>query len=235
MIPTKGTPALTTAHSRKSTEEDVNGDAASENVSAERMCHRGSMESGGEAPEQADGDVRMEATSDGGSYGPDVLPHPASGFAAVNSSSSIKRPALMSELHAAQHGAPQHLHSSTRARSTQLQWAGEHSTLFGAEVTYSYYPFLEIRHLSRVLPQDVSYLEMQGCLRVPKKTFLDEFVKQYFLHVHPIMPLVNEGDFWESYGSAVAESSETERTSLLVFQAMLFAACAVSLIPPYTD
>lgn len=100
--------------------------------------------------------------------------------------------------------------------------------MFGFDVMYSYYPFLELNNLPNILPQDVSYLDMQGCLRVPTKSILDEFVKQYFLHVHPVQPIINEGDFWEAYGSPPSEVTPATRLSLLVFQAMLFASCAVS-------
>lgn len=99
---------------------------------------------------------------------------------------------------------------------------------FGSDITYTFYPFLEINNLTNILPQDVSYLEMQGCFRIPTKPVLDELVKQYFLHVHPIMPLYNEGDFWEMYGAPSGSASEHGRVSLLIFQAMLFSACRVS-------
>ncbi|KAI0446444.1 hypothetical protein F4803DRAFT_559385 [Xylaria telfairii] len=93
-----------------------------------------------------------------------------------------------------------------------------------ADITYSYYPFLSISNLQSVIPQDVNFLESQGCLRIPTRAILDEFMQQYFLHVHPIMPFLNEGDFWNLYcnqGSVVAG----ERMSLLVLQAMLFSCC----------
>lgn len=110
----------------------------------------------------------------------------------------------------------------------QLQWAGEQSAMFGSDVTYSYYAFLDANNLPNALPQDVGYLEMQGCLRLPTNMLLDDFVKQYFLHVHPMLPIINEGDFWEVYGSPPEESTRSTRISLLLFQAMLFAACPVS-------
>lgn len=112
---------------------------------------------------------------------------------------------------------------------TGLQWSGEQSTRFGADVTYTYYPFIEVNNLSAIPPQDVSYLDLQGCLRVPTKPILDEFVKQFFLHVHPIMPLLNEGDFWEMYGSQSQGTHVSTRISLLMLHAMLFSVCGVSL------
>lgn len=110
-----------------------------------------------------------------------------------------------------------------------LQWSGEQSTRFGADITYTYYPFIEVNNLSAIPPQDVNYLDLQGCLRVPTKTILDEFVKQFFLHVHPIMPLLNEGDFWEMYASQSQGTHVSTRISLLKIHAMLFSVCGVSL------
>ncbi|KAI0452340.1 hypothetical protein F5B21DRAFT_483766 [Xylaria acuta] len=101
-------------------------------------------------------------------------------------------------------------------------WAGQLPV--NADVTYSYYPFLSINNLHNVIHQDVNFLESQGCLRIPTRAILDEFMQQYFLHVHPLLPFLNEGDFWNLYchhGSGIAG----ERMSLLVFQAMLFSCC----------
>lgn len=114
---------------------------------------------------------------------------------------------------------------------TGLQWSGEQSTRFGADITYTYYPFIEANNLSAIPPQDVNYLELQGCLRVPIKTIMDEFVKQFFTHVHPIMPLLNEGDFWEMYASQSQGTHVSTRLSLLMMQAMMFSVCGVSLKP----
>lgn len=102
--------------------------------------------------------------------------------------------------------------------------------VFGADITYTYYPFLTLDSLSNILPQDVSYLEMQGCLRVPIRAIMDEFVKQFFLHVHPITPLLNEGDVWDMYGSQSSGPSASDKLSLLVLQAMMFSACVVCWI-----
>ncbi|KAI5922043.1 fungal-specific transcription factor domain-containing protein [Camillea tinctor] len=109
--------------------------------------------------------------------------------------------------------------------STELPlWVGDQRIAVNADVTYSYYPFITISNLHNIMPQDVNYLESQGCLRVPTRNILDEFVQQYFLHVHPLMPLLNEGDFWDMYGDHRGGGSG-EKISLLVFQAMMFSSC----------
>lgn len=77
------------------------------------------------------------------------------------------------------------------------------------------------------MPQDVNFLDSQGCLRVPTRPILDEFVQQYFLHVHPLLPFLNEGDFWNLYCHQ-GSGGTGEKMSLLVFQAMLFSCCNVS-------
>lgn len=231
-------------HSRKSTEGDAaTGDVPPEDAIPDR---HGSSELRAEGvDDQGDGDIPMDETSDAGIYEQrasnerEAVRCSTSGFSAVNAPS-----ARLSYTQAADHISPyastngaqkhdaahQHRHTVTKAGPQQLQWAGEQSTLFGVDVLYSYYPFLDVRNIQNVLPQDVSYLEMQGCFRVPTRTILDDFVKQYFLHVHPMLPLINEGDFWELYGSAPADGDHRTKLSLLLFQAMLFASCAVCQI-----
>ncbi|KAH7123514.1 fungal-specific transcription factor domain-containing protein [Dactylonectria estremocensis] len=93
-----------------------------------------------------------------------------------------------------------------------------------SEVVHLFYPFLALTNLHNVPHQDVNFLELQGCLRVPIRSLLDDFITQFFLHVHPILPLINEGDFWDMYCHEVDETPTT-RISLLVFQAILFASC----------
>ncbi|KAI0539743.1 hypothetical protein GGR58DRAFT_463252 [Xylaria digitata] len=103
-------------------------------------------------------------------------------------------------------------------------WAGEQQIAVNADITYSYYPFLTIGNLHNVMPQDVNYLESQGCLRIPTRVILDEFTQQYFLHVHPLLPFISEGDFWNLYCHQ-GGGRPGEKMSLLVFQAMMFSCC----------
>lgn len=100
---------------------------------------------------------------------------------------------------------------------------------------YSHLPFLAVGNIHRVPFEDVNYLESRGCLHVPARPLLDNFVEQYFLHVHPLLPIVNEGDFWEMYSEVEAPYPPDSRMPLLLFQAMLFSSCAVSLSRLATD
>ncbi len=108
-------------------------------------------------------------------------------------------------------------------------WVGEQQVVVNADITFSYYPFISIGNLHNVMPQDVNYLDSQGCLRIPTRAILDEFMQQYFLHVHPLLPFLNEGDFWNLY-CYQGSGKPGEKMSLLVFQAMLFSCCNVGLI-----
>ncbi|KAI3340611.1 hypothetical protein F4824DRAFT_487068 [Ustulina deusta] len=103
-------------------------------------------------------------------------------------------------------------------------WVGEQQVVVNADITFSYYPFISIGNLHNVMPQDVNYLDSQGCLRIPTRAILDEFMQQYFLHVHPLLPFLNEGDFWNLY-CYQGSGKPGEKMSLLVFQAMLFSCC----------
>lgn len=96
-----------------------------------------------------------------------------------------------------------------------------------SDVLYCHYPFVAVTNICNIQPRDLNFLELQGCLRVPVHGLLCEFLQQYFLHVHPILPLVNERDFWGLYPARLtsAQDGPTKPIPLLVLQAMLFASC----------
>ena len=90
------------------------------------------------------------------------------------------------------------------------------------------YPFLETDFIPSIPPEDFEYLERIGCFQMPQRIHLDELLRAYFLYVHPHLPLINEGKFWEAYLSSQSGSRSASRVSLFVFQAMLLVACSVS-------
>ncbi|EEU39701.1 uncharacterized protein NECHADRAFT_82144 [Fusarium vanettenii 77-13-4] len=96
--------------------------------------------------------------------------------------------------------------------------------VFAAEVPYSAYSFVVVSNLPDMLPEDINFLELKGCLRIPARKHLDEFVKQYFRYVHPFLPLINEAVFWEMYYGT--SQGLGPKMPLLVFQSMIFAASA---------
>ncbi|KAF2815567.1 uncharacterized protein BDZ99DRAFT_435984 [Mytilinidion resinicola] len=99
-------------------------------------------------------------------------------------------------------------------------------------VMSSYYPFLKLNNLTQMAPDDINFLERQSCFRIPTQPALDELMREYFLHVHPSLPIINEGDFWDMYTNRDVVLGDHSRMSLFVFQAMLFAAC--SFVPQAT-
>ena len=95
-----------------------------------------------------------------------------------------------------------------------------------SHITYSYYPFLTV-DMSGLEPDDVHYLESRNCLSLPTPDALDDFIREYFLHVHPGLPLLDEAQFWAVY-SGDKEPCEGSKISLFLLQAMLFTSCSVS-------
>jgi hypothetical protein len=101
------------------------------------------------------------------------------------------------------------------------------------DVVYTNYSFLGLGNITSLSPVDLNFLESQACLRVPTREILDEFVQQYFRHVHPFLPILHEGDFWRLYcpptvdGLGVIVSPQPVTISLLLLQAMLVTSCNV--------
>ncbi|KAL5336908.1 hypothetical protein BJX70DRAFT_371452 [Aspergillus crustosus] len=94
-----------------------------------------------------------------------------------------------------------------------------------ASVDFSAYPFLEFNNIQALDQEDVAYLRSKGCFSVPDQLILNEFFNQFFLHVHPETPVLDEARFWRLYLRRGTEGqSSDEKLSLFVFQAMLFRA-----------
>ncbi|KAJ4031355.1 hypothetical protein NW756_009260 [Fusarium oxysporum] len=91
----------------------------------------------------------------------------------------------------------------------------------GGFMLFPFYHF--IKHLSsREVDSEVArLLEQRGCLHVPTKPILEEFVNNYFLYFHPLVPLLDEQRFWASYSE---QADSNGYVSLFVLQAMLFVS-----------
>ncbi|TFB00506.1 hypothetical protein CCMA1212_007793 [Trichoderma ghanense] len=90
-------------------------------------------------------------------------------------------------------------------------WAPEFGNL---SLPYSSYNFIDAGFLNQLSHTDVSYLAEKGCLTLPPEKVLDEFFHQYFSHIHPIIPLLSEAEFW----------AVDARIPLLLVRAILFIA-----------
>ncbi|KAF5254178.1 hypothetical protein FANTH_1060 [Fusarium anthophilum] len=114
-------------------------------------------------------------------------------------------------------------HKMTAPRVSSAQPAAQRTNT-STMVLFVHYPYLKVHNIHSIAQQDLNYMEAQGCLHVPSRPILDNFVEQYFRVHQAHLPLLNEGDFWEMYSQK--ESTGPQSTiSLLVFQAMLFASC----------
>ena len=82
-----------------------------------------------------------------------------------------------------------------------------------------------MQHLS---PAQIQSLEQEDCLKIPSGSVLDEFMRQYFLYIHPCLPVLDEGHFWALYSNSGNTRKDSTGFSLALFQAMLFAASRVS-------
>ncbi|KAL2787777.1 fungal-specific transcription factor domain-containing protein [Aspergillus keveii] len=91
----------------------------------------------------------------------------------------------------------------------------------GPFTTWTKYPFICAK-IDPDLPDcDSNLLQQRGCLSIPVRGPLNELIREYFLHVHPNLPVINEADFWDTY-----MNGRPEPIPLMLFQAMLFAACS---------
>ncbi|KAH6676985.1 hypothetical protein F5X68DRAFT_157450 [Plectosphaerella plurivora] len=140
--------------------------------------------------------------------------------------------------HSSGHASPVEQHPSWD-RPGPSSWHHAHaqpnSSLFITTVPMSAYPFLTASNLHRLPPEDVNFLELKSCLRLPARIYLDEILQQYFRYVHPFFPLINEALFWDVYHGADMPGDTPlpgTRFPLLVLQAMLFTAC--SFVSPAT-
>lgn len=75
----------------------------------------------------------------------------------------------------------------------------------------------------------MDYLKSKGCFQLPKRPHLDELVRHYFYNVHPHLPVLEEEEFGFLFTNTERENDLQSRYSILVLQAMLFAASAVCI------
>lgn len=84
------------------------------------------------------------------------------------------------------------------------------------------HPFLDFAHFKNLPPENMTFLHSKGALEIPSQESMEEFVNQYFKEIHPMLPVIDEAQFW-----AIFTGNSTQRFSLFVFQALLFVSCSV--------
>jgi hypothetical protein len=97
-----------------------------------------------------------------------------------------------------------------------------------SRAVFKLYHFISTDEFLHLDERDSQLLEQRLCLHLPTKPALYEFLRHYFLHVHPIFPIINERAFWAIYNDSSSQTSHTKRIPLVVLQGMIFLACPVS-------
>lgn len=114
--------------------------------------------------------------------------------------------------------------------TTDLRLSGD--VLSSILLPFSFYPFIKATRLRQLNPTQVAFLESQGCLHLPTKSVTDMFVHNYFLYVHPFLPLLDEAKFWQEY-RLFSVHRDGDGISILLFHTMLFAASCVGESPDH--
>ncbi|KAF4417471.1 cutinase transcription factor 1 beta [Fusarium acutatum] len=115
---------------------------------------------------------------------------------------------------------PRNILPAPSAPTTITQQPPNFSQNAAGSPTHPDYAFLQVPDTKDLLPQDLAFLVSQGCFVVPQRAALDDFLRQYFLHVHPMLPILNEKDFWLSYNSV--DNDVEYEMPMLVLQGILF-------------
>lgn len=71
---------------------------------------------------------------------------------------------------------------------------------------------------------DQAYLKSQSCFTLPSSGALYRLMTVYFQNVHPNLPLINEGDFWDLWPTSSDGGFRLGNFSLFVLHSMCFAA-----------
>ncbi|KAG5745454.1 hypothetical protein H9Q70_011856 [Fusarium xylarioides] len=79
----------------------------------------------------------------------------------------------------------------------------------------------DMYRLSHLAEDDVAYLKSKSVFNLPPKEVQDELVSNYFLYIHPLLPMMREKDFRDDY------ETNLSGTSLLLYRAMIFVATSL--------
>ncbi|KAL2701499.1 hypothetical protein AAEP93_008318 [Penicillium crustosum] len=90
------------------------------------------------------------------------------------------------------------------------------------DVPYTEYAFVELQQSMSLPSEDVALLASKRCLSLPTSNAIDEFVQEYFKHIHPSVPVLDEAEFWRIYRN---DQSTGPKISLFVLQSLLLASC----------
>ena len=75
---------------------------------------------------------------------------------------------------------------------------------------------------SSIEADNIEFLEKKGALTIPETGLRNELLRNYMQYVHPYLPLLDLKDFLQP----IQRNDGTMQISLLLFQAVMFAATA---------
>ncbi|KAJ5718840.1 uncharacterized protein N7483_009922 [Penicillium malachiteum] len=81
--------------------------------------------------------------------------------------------------------------------------------------------FLNFDDLNCLPLENITFLYSQGALEIPSRNLTHEFVESYFKEIHPMVPALDEAQFWKAF---LGHADHT--ISIFVFQALLFVSCS---------
>ncbi|KAK2933519.1 Zn2-C6 fungal-type DNA-binding domain [Fusarium oxysporum f. sp. vasinfectum] len=91
-------------------------------------------------------------------------------------------------------------------------------------VHFSHYQCIEAYDLDRIEPSAALLLEEYACFQVPARPILDEFIRHYFLHIHPVLPVMDEVEFLGMFRTKNVTRPCEAQVPLFLFHAILFVA-----------
>ncbi|KAJ3532951.1 hypothetical protein NM208_g8205 [Fusarium decemcellulare] len=63
-------------------------------------------------------------------------------------------------------------------------------------------PVMPVRRHGPALSENLNLLIAYGCFDIPNRDTLEPFFENYFLYIHPFMPILNEAHFWKAFTSS---------------------------------
>lgn len=124
-------------------------------------------------------------------------------------------------------GAPSFCSASRHSTSK------EHAPASNLDVMFSHYGFLEDESSSHLAPDDYKFLKYKGCFHLPCRRALHEFVRAYFLYIHPALPLFDEHQVWDML--SLNPQNAGRRMPLFVLRCILFVSSSVCIPSLYSS
>lgn len=88
---------------------------------------------------------------------------------------------------------------------------------------------IRVPRYGAVMFQNLSLLRTHGCFEVPNSDTLNVFFQHFFLYIHPLMPILDEAQFWKSYSfNLKVETISEPSLPLILLFAILYTSVSVS-------